>query len=294
MPNSRATGCVCPTRTGRPNSDVLKPWANGFELSRGPQHQWIIDFGNEFSETGAGLFEQPFSYVVARVKPERISKSRTRITRFLVADLAGQGSRCATRSSRLHGLLPPLHIPSTGFLCGFQSPPRQMQALIAVARADDATFGILHSRFHELWSLRMGTWLGVGNDPRYTPTTCFETFPFPEGLTPADTAHQRTEAIDGGALVPAGLSAPENTSKQALAHKGRAQAAIENRSGWRTRRAHRPRRQAPERPARELAQSARMDAAPARGDSAGHGRVARTPTASCPNTATKKNWPNAR
>lgn len=30
----------------------------------------------------------------------------------------------------------------------------------------------------------MCTWLGVGNDPRYTPTTCFETFPFPEGLTP--------------------------------------------------------------------------------------------------------------
>ena len=30
----------------------------------------------------------------------------------------------------------------------------------------------------------MGTWLGVGNDPRYTPTTTFETFPFPEGLTP--------------------------------------------------------------------------------------------------------------
>jgi type II restriction/modification system DNA methylase subunit YeeA len=46
------------------------------------------------------------------------------------------------------------------------------------------TFGILHSRFHEAWSLRLGTWLGVGNDPRYTPTTTFETFPFPEGLTP--------------------------------------------------------------------------------------------------------------
>jgi type II restriction/modification system DNA methylase subunit YeeA len=57
-------------------------------------------------------------------------------------------------------------------------------ATVAVARDDDTTFGILHSRFHELWSLRMCTWLGVGNDPRYTPTTCFETFPFPEGLTP--------------------------------------------------------------------------------------------------------------
>jgi type II restriction/modification system DNA methylase subunit YeeA len=53
-----------------------------------------------------------------------------------------------------------------------------------IARDDDTTFGILHSRFHEAWSLRLGTWLGVGNDPRYTPTTTFETFPFPEGLTP--------------------------------------------------------------------------------------------------------------
>ncbi|ODU30589.1 MAG: hypothetical protein ABS93_01670 [Thiobacillus sp. SCN 62-729] len=26
--------------------------------------------------------------------------------------------------------------------------------------------------------------IGVGNDPRYTPTTTFETFPFPPGLTP--------------------------------------------------------------------------------------------------------------
>jgi len=77
--------------------------------------------------------------------------------------------------------------------------------VVGIARADDTTFGILHSRFHELWSLRMCTWLGVGNDPRYTPTTCFETFPFPAGLTPADTAHQRTEAVEGGALIPADL-----------------------------------------------------------------------------------------
>jgi type II restriction/modification system DNA methylase subunit YeeA len=56
--------------------------------------------------------------------------------------------------------------------------------LIAIARDDDTTFGILHGRFHEAWALRLCTWLGVGNDPRYTPSTTFETFPFPEGLTP--------------------------------------------------------------------------------------------------------------
>nr|WP_210411639.1 type IIL restriction-modification enzyme MmeI [Rhodoferax sediminis] len=72
-----------------------------------------------------------------------------------------------------------------------------------IARADDATLGILHSRFHELWSLRMGT--SLEDRPRYTPTTCFETFPFPAGLTPLDTAHQRIESIEGGALIPADL-----------------------------------------------------------------------------------------
>jgi hypothetical protein len=77
---------------------------------------------------------------------------------------------------------------------------------VAITRADDTTFGILHSRFHELWSLRMCTWLGVGNDPRYTPTTCFETFPFPHGLTPADSAHQQTEAGADGSQIPARLA----------------------------------------------------------------------------------------
>ena len=56
--------------------------------------------------------------------------------------------------------------------------------LIVVARDDDTTFGILHSRFHDVWSLRLCSWHGKGNDPSYTPTTTFETFPFPDGLTP--------------------------------------------------------------------------------------------------------------
>ena len=42
--------------------------------------------------------------------------------------------------------------------------------------------GILHSRFHELWSLRLGT--SLEDRPPYTPPTTFHTFPLPEGLTP--------------------------------------------------------------------------------------------------------------
>ena len=100
--------------------------------------------------------------------------------------------------------------------------------VIVVAKSDDTTFGILHSRLHELWSLRLGT--SLEDRPRYTPTTTFETFPFPEGLTPRDTAHQRTEAIEGGALIPAELAAGVRVHAEAIARA--AKRLVELREAW--------------------------------------------------------------
>ena len=62
-------------------------------------------------------------------------------------------------------------------------------ATIAFARDDDYFFGVLHSRAHELWALQQGTQLE--SRPRYTPTTTFETFPFPH-----PTAEQRAEIAE--------------------------------------------------------------------------------------------------
>ncbi len=64
---------------------------------------------------------------------------------------------------------------------------------VLIARSDDTTFGILHSRFHEIWALRLGT--SLEDRPRYTPTTTFETFPFPEGLTPNIPAQQYADDV---------------------------------------------------------------------------------------------------
>jgi type II restriction/modification system DNA methylase subunit YeeA len=66
---------------------------------------------------------------------------------------------------------------------------------VVIARDDDTSFGILSSRFHVLWALRLGT--SLEDRPRYTPTTCFETFPFPPGLSPRDRGHN--EAIAAAA-----------------------------------------------------------------------------------------------
>ncbi|WP_429289910.1 type IIL restriction-modification enzyme MmeI [Paraburkholderia sp. CI3] len=57
--------------------------------------------------------------------------------------------------------------------------------LIVFARSDDVMFGILHSRFHEVWSLRLGT--SLEDRPRYTNSTVFETFPLPPGLAPSQS-----------------------------------------------------------------------------------------------------------
>lgn len=58
------------------------------------------------------------------------------------------------------------------------SPPTLPDSqVIVVAREDDYAFGVLQSRAQDLWSLRMGT--SLESRPRYTPTSTFETFPFP-------------------------------------------------------------------------------------------------------------------
>jgi type II restriction/modification system DNA methylase subunit YeeA len=70
------------------------------------------------------------------------------------------------------------------FMCLTQ-PMLPDHQLIVFARADDLFFGVLHSRFHEVWALAQGTQLREKESGfRYTPTTCFETFPFPLGVIP--------------------------------------------------------------------------------------------------------------
>ena len=77
-------------------------------------------------------------------------------------------------------------------------------------------------------------WARAGPAPRLTRTTppppASKPSPYPAGLTPADTARQRTEAVDGGALIPADLpdALPVDNleQKQALAPVHQAQTAI--------------------------------------------------------------------
>ena len=78
--------------------------------------------------------------------------------------------------------------------------------LIVIARDDDTTFGIVSSRIHVTWALALGGRMGMGNDPRYNPTQCFQTFPFPKLNTKIEneiaTAAQRLNQLRENWLNP--------------------------------------------------------------------------------------------
>ena len=180
-----------PNPNGRPNVDVLKPWANAMDVTRRPADKWAVDFGVDMSLTEAALYEAPFEHVCRYVKPERDKTRRDKYRNawWLFAEPIPGMRNALSLIGRY------IATPALAKFRLFVWMPIQLipdHALVVVARADDTTFGILHSRFHELWSLRLGT--SLEDRPRYTPTTTFETFPFPEGLTPRDTAKQSAAA----------------------------------------------------------------------------------------------------
>jgi hypothetical protein len=147
-----------PNPNGRPNSDIVKPWANGQDIAKRPSDTWIVDFGVDMSVADASLYEKPFEHVLLNVKAEREKNNdRGRRENWWRFGRNGADMRPDSR-------------------------------LCVISRADDTTFGLLSSRQHLVWALANASMHGVGNDPTYNNASCFETFPFPPSLTPRDTA----------------------------------------------------------------------------------------------------------
>jgi hypothetical protein len=59
--------------------------------------------------------------------------------------------------------------------------------LVCTALDDAFHLGVLSSRIHVMLALRAGGWLGVGNEPRYSKSRCFDPFPFPDASDDLNT-----------------------------------------------------------------------------------------------------------
>jgi len=172
---------------GRPNSDIVRPVFSAVDITKRPRGMWTIDFGFMTIEE-ASQYHAPFEYVKTHVLPVREAKQREeyrkrwwqygRPREDMRNALEGLSRYAATPGVSKHRVF--VWVESR-ILCN--------QGTLVFAREDDYFFGVLHSRIHELWALRQGTQLE--DRPRYTPTTCFETFPFPwpPGKEPLDDPH---------------------------------------------------------------------------------------------------------
>ncbi|MCX7564132.1 class I SAM-dependent DNA methyltransferase [Xanthomonadaceae bacterium XH05] len=165
----------------------IRPYRNGRDLTGAPRGVRVIDLFGLTAEEVRRRFPEVYQYVFERVKPERDQNNRAiyRENWWLHGEprsafrpaLAGLSRYIATVETAKHRTFQ--------FLGGNIAPDNM---LIVIALADGASLGVLSSTVHVTWALTLGGRLGVGNDPRYNKSRCFETFPFP---SPAEAQVER-------------------------------------------------------------------------------------------------------
>jgi len=170
-----------PNPDRRHNSDVVRPWVNGLDITRRPRSMWIIDFPPGMSEREAALYEAPYEYAKRHVKPMRATAKSGDATGvpWWIHQRPRPDMRKALTGVRRYIATP--RLTKYRFLVWLTPDILPDAQFIVFARDDDYFFGVLHSRAHEIWARSTGTQLReVASGFRYTPTTCFETFPFPK------------------------------------------------------------------------------------------------------------------
>lgn len=208
---------AAPNPHGAPNSDVILPWINSLDVLRRPRNVWIMDFGVSTSEEEAALYEEPYRLIAERVRPERAQVKRERY-----GSLWWLHARPCPEMRKSIAAVPRFLVTPTvakhRIFAWVSHPTLPDHQLVAFGTDDDYVLGVLQSRVHEVWSLAQGTRLE--DRPRYTPTTCFETFALPEP-SPEVRKTIAEAASELSALREGWLNPPEWTRTHALEFIGR-------------------------------------------------------------------------
>ena len=156
------------------NSDILRPVESAVDIVQKNRREWTLDFGSLPFES-AVCYEKPFAYVKEFIQPARSKNARQTNVEWWQYERPRVEMRKAMIGLKRFITTPGV---SKHRICVWRTPETLCnQGTLVFARDDDYFFGIIQSHFHEVWALKQGTRLETR--PRYTPTTCFETFPFP-------------------------------------------------------------------------------------------------------------------
>jgi hypothetical protein len=215
---------------------TVRPFLSGRDFAARSRDLHVIDFFGMAEDEARAVNPSAFQVVLDHVKPERDVNRRDQIRvtwwrhgwerlswRAAARPLPRYILTGRTAKHRVFRFVDSSVLPES--------------ELIAIAIDDACLLGILSSRIHTVWSLAAGTRLGVGNDPRYNHSACFDKFPFPvtsgpvririEGLAESIDSHRKACQAAHADLTITGIynileklrSGAELTEKDKLIHQ---------------------------------------------------------------------------
>lgn len=185
-------------RTGFGNEpQVIFDYRNGRDLASHSRDAMVIDlFGLEEAEV-RDRHPAVYQHLLATVKPHRDTNNRNSYRenwwiygeprselRAALSALPRYIATIETAKHRTFQFLPISTVPDNKLAC--------------IATADAFAMGVLSSRFHVPWAIGSGGRLGVGDDPVYVKSRCFDPFPFPAEMSEplVDRIRAEAEALD--------------------------------------------------------------------------------------------------
>ncbi|MEO6751637.1 MAG: DNA methyltransferase, partial [Chthoniobacteraceae bacterium] len=175
---------------------LISPLRNGEDINGKGRDAYIIDTNGWSEDDLRSRVPEIYQRLRDLVYPERQANRDPKLQKYwwlfrrsneqVRAAIAGLPRFIATVETSKHRIFT--------FLAAGTKPEHKL----VVFGFDDAFFlGVLSSRIHCTYALAAGGWLGVGNDPVYSKTRCFDPFPFPTA-TKAQQKRIRdlAEAID--------------------------------------------------------------------------------------------------
>jgi hypothetical protein len=174
----------------------IRPYRNGRDLTGTPRGVLVIDLFGLHADEVRQRFPAVYQWLLERVKPDRDHNPRPK-RRDYWWRFAEDQPRMRISVKGLHRYIATGQVAKHRVFQWLDQSILPDDKLIAIASDDALHLGVLSSQVHGYWALVAGGRLGVGNDPVYSKSTCFDTYPFPSeetGLTPQLTDRIRSLA----------------------------------------------------------------------------------------------------
>ena len=171
------------------NKDVLFPYLNGEDLNTNPDQspsRWVINFFDRSEEKSRKEYPDCFEIIERLVKPERLI-NKDRVARDKWWQFLRMRPELYREIRPLDKILISARVSKYCLFSFYKSDIVLSEQTVVLTNQDLSFFSFVNCTLHEIWSWKYCSTMG-GSTLRYTPSDCFETFPFPQNQTPETDA----------------------------------------------------------------------------------------------------------